>query len=640
MAAPKRPATVPKNAVWVEDDREWESGAKSKSGKKNGAYKYFRADGTLCNECSFVDGVPEGAFKRFHENGEVSQEGAFVKGQLHGTRRWFATDGKTTEKMHESGVSEVIRKSEMDYDMGRVVAVRHFDKSGQRVQPDGTAIPTVPPGVPPNGTEFRGDLNQWVEPKLDDDGERHGSWRAWTIDGDPAEDIEYDHGARHGRAIELGQGSLYEVGYFDHDFAIEQWSLIADGGKKIWSGDLGVKLDSAFLVASPVFEDARKPAAHWQALADQAIAARRFGEAALALARLTATTHSVTKLDALLREHSVPRPPDFSEQMAEQLAPTQGLTMGPAVNALMRGAAPARVLQGIAIALDQAFYSRAALDFVNAAILLAPDRLGLLFTRGLVLMSLGLDEQARSDANQLAAAEPDQAEFLLHYLDALFPAFDFWPAKEKPTTTYDALPDKPDRTLAEVKAMAQKLAHRLGLVRQELLTRIKPEVKWMPPELSALLKGAKVTLERDAFTLAGDDGEQTEVTLDETLDMNGWDIPRLMAMARDEWACLTWLCWACGQSKVSLPIKVSAPKDFGAAAGMAQQRLWRSRDLRVMGPREVDSPSFVWEGMSIEEVPQPLAHLPEGQYADVQALFLWLSSKDVRSPWQDNLRGS
>jgi hypothetical protein len=314
--------------------------------------------------------------------------------------------------------------------------------------------------------------------------------------------------------------------------------------------------------------------------------------------------------------------------------------LGPAVNAMLRGASAVRVLQAIAIFLDQSYYSRAALDFVNAAILLAPDRLELLFTRGLVLMSLGLDEQARTDANQLAAGEPEQAEFLLHYIDALFPTFEFWPASETPATTYDGLPDKPDRTLAEVKALAQKYAMRIDFIRRELLTRIKPEVRWMLPDVSALLKGAKVSLEQTTFKKAGDDGEEAEVQIDEAIDVDGWDIPRLMRMARDEWACLTWLCWSCGLAKVALPIKVAAPNTFSQAAGMAQQRLWRSRDLRVMGHHEVDSPSFTWEGMTIEELPQPLAHIVEGQYEDMQALFLWLASKDVRSPWQNDLRGS
>ena len=639
MAAPQRPPKVPKNAVWVEADQEWEAGA-LKAGKKHGPYKYWRADGTLCNECMFTEGVVDGPFKRYHENGELSQEGMFSKGKLNGTRVWFATEGQTTEKMHEGGVSPNVWRSEMDYDLDRVIAVRHFDKNGDRVLPDGTKYPDRPRDVPRNGTEYRPDLEQWVEPNLDESGERHGTWRAWTKTGEPASEAEYDHGARHGRWIDLVEPGVWERGYFDSDYAVDAWALLVEPGKELWTGDLGLRQDTEELQASKVFEDARQEAAHWEALAEQCVKDRRFAEGALAMARAAAASHSVEKLDAWLRAHTMPRPEEYAQEFARDVAPSDGLELGPAANALLRGASAPAIFKAIAVYLDQSFYSRAALDFINAAILLSPDHLELLFTRGLVLMSLGLDEQARQDANALAVVEGDQAEFLLHYLDALFPSFDWWPAKEKPETTYDGLPEKPDRTVAEVKEVAQKLALRLEQVRKELLTRIKPSVRWMVPDLSALLKGAKMTLQRSSFTESGGDDGDTEVEIDEELSVDGYDLPRLMRIARAEWNALSWLCWACGLSKVGLPIKVAAPKEFGVAAGMAQQRLWRARDLRVMGPREVDSPSFTWEGMAIEEVPVPLAHLAEAQYADMQALFNWLSDKNIRSPWQDNLRGS
>jgi hypothetical protein len=634
VAEPQRPPKLPKNAVWLDDEREWELGGKSKSGKKHGTYKYFRPDGTLCNECQFSEGVPDGPFKRFHENGEVSQEGIYLKGKLHGTRVWFATDSQTSERMHE-GISETIRKSEMDYDMDRVIAVRHFDAEGNRVLPDGTPYPDRPQSVPRNGTEYRGDLKRWVEPHLDERGARHEIWRAWTVTGEPAEESEYVHGARHGRSIQLIEDATYELGYFDEDLAVESWSLVLEGGKSLWSGDLGLRQDDESLMGSPVLEDVRHEAAHWQALAEDAFQARRMGEGLLALARAAAASRSIEALAKELQARCLPRPEEAARALAQAVAPSEGFRVAYAVNGLLRGAWPSRVLQAVAIWLDQEQYSRAALDFVNAAILLAPQDLELLFTRGLVLMSLGLEAHARQDANALAAAEPEQAEFLLHYLDALFPTFDFWPEKEKPSTTYDGLPEKPMRSAAEVKKLVQKYAQRVQVLREELLTRVKPEAHWLPPDMTGLLKGAKVSLEKSTFT----EGEG-EITVDERLDVDGWDVPSLMRAARAEWACLTWLCWAAGQTRLSMPSKLHPPADFGQAAGMARQRLWRARDLRVSGPREVDAPSFEWEGMPIEEVPQALAHIAEGQYEDLQALFLWLADKAVRSPWQEGLRES
>ena len=144
------------------------------------------------------------------------------------------------------------------------------------------------------------------------------------------------------------------------------------------------------------------------------------------------------------------------------------------------------------------------------------------------------------------------------------------------------------RTIAEVKEVAQKLSLRLSRVRDELLTRIQPSVRWMVPDVSALLKGAKVKLSKSSFTAKDDDGEDREIEIDEDLNVEGFDIPRLMRVARAEWCALTWLCWGCGLNKIGMPIKVQGPADYGQAAGMAQQRLWRARDLRVMGPREVE----------------------------------------------------
>ena len=67
MAAPARPPKVPKNAVWIESDQEWEAGS-LKAGKKHGPYKYWRhshrfipADGGTRVFDDVHYGVPGGA---------------------------------------------------------------------------------------------------------------------------------------------------------------------------------------------------------------------------------------------------------------------------------------------------------------------------------------------------------------------------------------------------------------------------------------------------------------------------------------------------------------------------------------------------------------------------------------------------
>ena len=56
----ERPEGVPAEAVWVESDSEWELGPVDAEGRKHGAYRYWRVDGTLCNECRYVAGKPHG----------------------------------------------------------------------------------------------------------------------------------------------------------------------------------------------------------------------------------------------------------------------------------------------------------------------------------------------------------------------------------------------------------------------------------------------------------------------------------------------------------------------------------------------------------------------------------------------------
>ena len=193
----KRPTTVPADAQWIDAENEWEQGKLSKSGKKHGTYRYWRADGTLCNECIFREGTPHGTFKRFHENGEVSQAGQFAEGKIHGTRTWFACEATTTERMHEGGISKEVWRTEMDYSAGRVTAVRHFNKKSERINPDGTPYPVPPKGLPAQ-IEWRPDLDRWVEPSVDDDGNRHGTWRFWTRAGVLVKQTTFVHGKKEG----------------------------------------------------------------------------------------------------------------------------------------------------------------------------------------------------------------------------------------------------------------------------------------------------------------------------------------------------------------------------------------------------------------------------------------------------------
>ncbi len=634
---------MPPDARWVGEDDEWEQGTIDARGLKQGPFTYWRADGTRCNECVLKDGRPHGAFRRFHENGEISQEGTYLEGALHGTRRWIACDEPTTERMHEGGVSELVRVSEMDYARGRVVAIRHFDADGNRVTPEGERYPERPEGVP-DGAEYQPDDDVWKSGSADgESGAREGRWRVWSTSGQPISDLQYEHGVRQGPAREwvfdpnpfVDEEVVCEVGQYERDQRVGRWRFLDQQAIARFEVDYGIgqALDIPHLEAW-----SNVAGQDWQSLGTELLARGQVRAALVTLARACAVAKSTAPLASALEGHVRVLKDEAARAFADQ---AEGLPT--LCTALVDGCSLPHVLRKLAIALDQALQSRAALDFVNAAILFAPEAAEFLFTRTLILMSLGLTHEAARDASDLASASPDQAEFLLDYLRFLFPTFGFWPAAETPQTTKEGLPPGPVKPLDAVQLTVQKLATRLMAIRGALLARVTPEVPWMVPDLSALLPDGPLPLETGEFEVTGDDGESTTVTFDERVVVEGVDLPSLTRLARGDWAALTWLLWSAGSSQVELPTQLTPPETFPQAAGMAANRLWRARDQRVFNGRNARAhgvEGFSWEGADVADLHPNLASIAEQQYAEVQAIFFWLSQPAVRSPWQDDLRGS
>jgi hypothetical protein len=641
---PKRPTSVPPDARWQASASEWEQGTVDARGLKQGPFTSWRADGSKCNECSFKDGKPHGAFTRFHESGAISQEGTFVNGALHGTRRWRASDEPTTERMHEPDVSAEVRSSEMDYQHGRVTGVRHFDAGGRRVTPQGERYPELPAGVD-EAAEFHPDREVWtVGPADERTGERMGRWRSWNADGRLTEDAQYEQGLRHGAVREFvtdpnpfaDERVACEAGICEHGVRVGIWEFFDAKRTPLSEIDYG-RIGALELRALEAWSNEART--DWGEKGLQLLAQGQVRAGLVTLARACAVARSTAPLEKALEQHARALKPEAARAFANQADED----LPSLATALLDGCSVAHTLRKLAVTLDHAGQSRAALDFVNAALLFAPTELGFLFTRGLVLMSLGLKAQAERDAADLATASAEQARFLRDYLALLFPTFSFWPSAEPKETSYDGLPEAPVKGLGEVQVLVQKLATRLGQVRAALLTMVTEASPWLVPDVSELLPEGPVPLEHGAFDRANEAGEEEEVTFDERLDLEGVDLPSLVRLARADWASLTWLLWAAGEATVTLPTTLAPPAEFPLAAGMMAQRLWRARDQRTFHGRNARTqgiPGFDFEGHDVAELHPNLAGIAEQQYAELQALFHWLSQETVRSPWQDDLRGS
>jgi len=638
-----RPESVPADAWWDASDNEWVLGPKDDEAQLHGEVSYWRPDGTLCCRCEFEHGQPHGSSTRFHESGEVSQTCTFERGTLHGTRSWFSIDGPTTENTRPPGVPETVMRSEMDYDMGDVTAVRHFDGEGRRLSADGTPMPDRPASLPEAAWWDERD-ERWKDGRANGDAQKIGPWQVWDRDGLLLQRVHYQDDALFGAAWERCEPDTLRFstavasrGRYHDDVRVGAWEYLDAGEQVVGSFDFG---DPVGGEEELVFlDDDSRPIEAWLDLAGKYGAQRTLGLWLATLGRAAGASGDLTPLRGALAARRSPWLPAVARAKAEDAS-----SIGDLIDALAAGADVAACLRGFAIQLDQHERSNAALEFLGAAMSLAPERKEYAFTRALIHMSLGHADQAREAAN--AVPDEGQREFLQSYVRLLFPVFDFWPNHETPHTHYDGLPDAPEQSLEAVVSLAQKYATRVMQIRDALLAHpgVSADAPWMLPDVSALLPEGPVALETDSFEVPDPDDpdEPFVVDIDETLEL-GDAIPDLLRSARAEWHALCWLLWSCGLDRVEMPTTMKAPAKFGQAAGMAAARLWRCRDrvhMRGMGAQSQGIPGFEWNGIDIDALPSSLTRMAMFEYQEMQALMYWLSDGDNRSPWQDNLRGS
>lgn len=641
----ERPAGVPPEAWWVEEDEEWVLGPKDDEGREHGPIEYWRADGSLCCRCDFVHGSPHGSSTRFHQNGEVSQRATYVEGELHGTRSWFSIEEPTTENTRPQGVSELVVRSEMDYDQGDVTGVRHFDAEGRRVQPNGKVIPERPDQLP-EGAWWDEDDDRWRLGRANGDAEKIGPWKVWSAEGELLERCNYEADNRHGAAwcrVADGEYSVPNAvglqGEYVRGVRVGIWKALDRNDAALAEIDYGDAVNED--TELEFFDNDPRPAAAWLDLAGKYRANRNFGLALAALGRAAGVSGDPGPVCAALDELCAPLTKEAAAAAVDDLESVSELLDG-----LVAGAKASGVFRQIAIYLDHEGCTRAALDFIQAAVLLEPTAGDYLFNLAVIQLGLGDVEAARA-TGKLVTDEHERA-FVANYCRILFPKFDFWPAREEPHTHYDELPDAPSRSLDDVRALVGKYARRIQQIREQLLSipsvAAQGDVPWLPPDLSALVEGApELGVDRFEIPDPDDPDDPYVVDIDETLELEGASIKSLLRWVRGEWHALCWLCWSCGLDKVALPERINPPPQFGQAAGMAPARLWRCRDrrhMRGMGAQMQGIPGFAWEGIDIDELPSFLTGLAEEEYADIQAMMYWLTDAEVRSPWQDNLRGS
>jgi antitoxin component YwqK of YwqJK toxin-antitoxin module len=669
--APARPTGVPEQAQWDPDADRWEVVARDGSGAKQGEAQLFRRDGSLFMRVRYEAGKKAGPFAQYHPSGAVAREGVFVADDIVGEVTAYASEEDEAEPLRGCCVPPGAATMRARYDAGRLMREIFFDGEGRALLSDGTPMPPRPPEVPAEASFDEGS-RRWSTGPLDPRGEASGLWRWWSeqgrlveegayqagrrvltrhhVDGVVVEEISLEgDGVRHGpylRRYAAGESPYQDArvreerGSYEHGQPVGRWTFHDADGAELRVVDRGRAWTDGEQTSSEVFSPAGREPSAWRELARRLRDDGRVREAIVAAARATARDRDAAALRGFLEPMVFTLRPDAGRALLD--AAVEQSAMAPVFDAMLAGAELAAGLKLLSSSTRGS--DRAALDLVDAALILAPDELMFHATRALVRLELGDREGARADAVKVAEVSPDTAAFLSTYIRLLFPVFDFWPSREIPFAEMEGLPEQPEQSLEHVRRVIQVYVTRLARLRGALLARVDGAPAWLPPDLSALLPDGPLDLRRHTVTIVDqtDEGtEESQVEIDETLTLEQASVPALMREARSAWAALTWLCWTAGLDEVGLPTELAPPANFAQGAGMAITRCWRAQDAVLTGGLRAMTagvPGFDWEGLPIDGLSKVFAEIAAAEYLELRSVMLFLVSPENVSPFQEDIR--
>jgi len=562
-AFPELPRGVPSLAAFEAGQRRWVHGPVDGEGRRTGLWMWWADDGTLIEESEFRDGKRDGVCRRYSATGVLVEEGSFADDAMNGTWSFFdASDGVLERKA--------------DYD----------------------------------------------------DGKFHGSVVDFGKDGRSRTRVEYDNGKKTGQYLARADKGKYaggqirvENGQYVDDVQVGRWKLLDKSLNTIATIDFGVPRSENDITASPALDDAPRDDAMWRELADKLKEDRKIGESILASARAAAESRDATVLKVRLDEETAPLSKKWSSDLVDEVTMQGSARLAPIVHALVGGGNAPRVLEALASALERARHTHAALDFVNAALLLDEQRTSLVSMRGNIHVRLGEADRARQDAALLRESDEERARALECTIAALFPRFDFWPASFSPEKAAKKRALALVRDLSSIQLMIQKYATRYETLRRRALTHVDGIMPWAPPDASPLLPIGDVHLVRGTVTIDG-----ATVDVDEDIPSDDGDLPTLLAWLRGSFAALCWLCWACGADRPTLSRTLRVPRDLSAIANLMMER---AEALTA----DVVLARFSFCDMPVDELPDVVRDVARVEYAEVAATFAWLTDPSVPSPF-------
>lgn len=173
MSQPNRPAAVPAEAEWISYKKMWAMGEKNAQNNRQGAWRWWRADGKLFLEEQYENGNQHGSYKRYFLDGNPAIEGNYNHGKWDGEVHFYRSDSEANSEMPK-GYSSNIRKITVRYEDGQKSEMRYF-------LGDGTVVDAFGRGkhkTIPEAATLDPETNDWqLMEELADD---KGVYRQWS----------------------------------------------------------------------------------------------------------------------------------------------------------------------------------------------------------------------------------------------------------------------------------------------------------------------------------------------------------------------------------------------------------------------------------------------------------------------------
>lgn len=234
----KKPKNIPTNAFYDDGDQAWAVGKKDASGRKIGAWVYWRDDGSKEGDEEWGDGTKHLTYRRFHLDGSVAQSAAkdLTLDRLVGIGVWTRLDKPSIEDRYWPMIAPAnARRFEKHFnEQGQSFTEKIFDKDNRRITTEGNPFPERPATVDDENAYLIDEDNLWMSGKTSaDNTQAYGLYRTWDREGILAETRVYDDAGVCSRIEEYRNGTLWMSKDYNGNELLQSFYRTNDNGAPV-----------------------------------------------------------------------------------------------------------------------------------------------------------------------------------------------------------------------------------------------------------------------------------------------------------------------------------------------------------------------------------------------------------------------